>query len=312
MGADKLPSWLRDAADALGQTSNLTGVIPVLAASIVPSAAVETEAARSAKAEAEATVEEAAWLDNWPELAPRRRCWLSAAWADGYAISRRERFVAGLNKDPHCVAGSSSSLNYGELSNFCAFMGLLWNVLQVGSGIPRDGSATFADLGCGTGRVLLAAALLPCDRSPHPLCPFFANCFGVELLPGLAKAATAAGKGLQQQVLDAQCGVSCKMVGSCVGPYAAPVEVTCGDILESTVEWHCHDVVYAASTCFCPALFDGILERALQLRPGAVLITLQSPAGAPDHIMNHFFYENCGAFWMNESMHPEAHVLVRK
>merc|ERR1711971_1160749 len=52
----------------------------------------------------------------------------------------------------------------------------------------------------------------------------------------------------------------------------ANVNVVCDDILSQTSEWTCHDVAFAAATCFSPTLIAGIVKRARRMHPGSILI----------------------------------------
>ena len=72
---------------------------------------------------------------------------------------------------------SESTLTYGEIE-FSSFAEIFYNIKNNYGGIP---AGPFYDLGSGTGKGCLAAALL------HP---GFEECFGVELLKGLYDVST--------------------------------------------------------------------------------------------------------------------------
>jgi len=203
------------------------------------------------------------------------------------------------------------SLTYGEVESYIEFSKLLRDVVlrNPKSNLPRDGTATFADLGCGNGRALAAAALLPLfldenrygatNNSEDSTGPkssygqdckdpnadsravedreegtFFARCYGVEVLPALAEAATAAGAALERLGHEAPKTSVRRAAAS-----AAKIEAQCGSI-EATAElgWGPCDFVYAASTCFTDELIEGIvLLAAKHLKPGATLVTLRMP-----------------------------------
>jgi SAM-dependent methyltransferase len=156
--------------------------------------------------------------------------------------------------------------------------------------IPYDGTATFADIGCGSGRALVAAALLPFilsaddgnddgnddeDNAESAEASFFAQCYGVEILAPLAEAAVTAGEKLAAmgEVIDD----GMNYVDN-VARRGGKLLVECGKLEESIESWAGCDVVYAASTCFSKALLGAVIENAAQnMRPGALLISLRMP-----------------------------------
>ena len=156
--------------------------------------------------------------------------------------------------------------------------------------IPSNGSATFADIGCGSGRALAAAALLPLILSTddgdvddndgvhdddNAEASFFTQCFGVEILAPLADAAVAAGEKLVAlgEVIDDDTNNMDN-----VARRAGRMLVECGKLEDSVESWAGCDVVYAASTCFSKALLGAVIENAAQnMRAGALLISLRMP-----------------------------------
>lgn len=104
----------------------------------------------------------------------------------------------------------------------------------------------FWDLGCGTGKCLLAAALLY---------PELAAVKGVELLEGLYIAC-------------------CEAVGRLQADIKAAISVIRGDIL--TVDWSDADLVYISSLCFPETLLTEIAVRMENLKPGARILTLKA------------------------------------
>lgn len=82
------------------------------------------------------------------------------------------------------------TFTYGEVG-LLSFLRLLDKVaaLRAGLGCPSTGG-TFFDLGCGLGKAVVLAAL-------HPIS--FERCVGVELLPGLAAAASELGSRFRQE-----------------------------------------------------------------------------------------------------------------
>lgn len=156
--------------------------------------------------------------------------------------------------------------------------------------IPLDGTATFADIGCGSGRALAAAALLPLEMKvdgegeesnqgdgDHSLAEasFFKRCSGVEILVPLAEAAATAGEALQalgEVIYDGESHVEA------VAREAGRLVVKCGKLEDSVETWASCDVVYAASTCFSKALLGALIENAARcMRAGALLVSLRMP-----------------------------------
>lgn len=158
---------------------------------------------------------------------------------EGATVSKSERFLKKL---------LSPEFTYGEIE-LVHFLTLL----RVGSR-SKQGVDTFWDLGCGTGKALVAAAMSPLG---------FKRICGVELLDGLCVAAGEAVNGyctaVEKQGRD---------------PMRARFSVVKGDI--RVVDWLNADVIYAASMCFPDALMKEITERGKALRKGTRIITLKN------------------------------------
>jgi len=104
----------------------------------------------------------------------------------------------------------------------------------------------FWDLGCGTGKCLITAALLY---------PDLAAVKGVELLEGLYAACCGAVSALQ---VDSKVAMA----------------VIQGDIL--AVDWSEADLVYVSSLCFPETLLTEIAIRMEKLKPGARVLSLKA------------------------------------
>eukprot|EP00928_Gymnodinium_smaydae_P043723 TRINITY_DN29245_c0_g2_i1.p1 TRINITY_DN29245_c0_g2~~TRINITY_DN29245_c0_g2_i1.p1 ORF type:complete len:394 (-),score=105.80 TRINITY_DN29245_c0_g2_i1:32-1213(-) len=317
------PPWLQDAGSAVARSAALLGSGPrddssenagepslqarlaAASARAVAAAASEDAAAVRRRAEEEqerqALEEEQKELLARPALSSQLRCWRRVvARHDGFALSREERFRGGslVVEDPH----GASSLGYGEVGHFFPFLALLRETISLGNGVRRDGTATFVDLGCGTGNALVAAALLPLsDVVPDLETPdcgggsvggaspsFFAECLGIEYLASLEAAARSAGEELGRLALG--CGADgagskededAELMAA-AARNAASISSLRADVLDPAVDWSSHDVVYAASTLFSSDLIEGIERRALSLRPGTVLVTLAAAGGPGD------------------------------
>eukprot|EP00929_Paragymnodinium_shiwhaense_P091192 TRINITY_DN51221_c0_g1_i2.p1 TRINITY_DN51221_c0_g1~~TRINITY_DN51221_c0_g1_i2.p1 ORF type:complete len:397 (+),score=90.41 TRINITY_DN51221_c0_g1_i2:148-1338(+) len=154
---------------------------------------------------------------------------------DGDAVSTNDR------KDMY---NPSVGLTYGEV-HFEPTYKLLKQI-----GIKDDD--VLVDLGSGTGRVVLAAALA---------FPGLRRCVGVELLHGLHEAAVLA----QRRIL-ADCAA--------LEAQHAPVELVEADFL--TVDWMDATVVVAMSLCYPERVVDDLDRQALQLGAGAIYITMHA------------------------------------
>ncbi|EQC26068.1 hypothetical protein SDRG_16087 [Saprolegnia diclina VS20] len=128
----------------------------------------------------------------------------------------------------------SSSLVYGEV-DFFGFARLL-------EALAPQAGQVFYDLGHGTGRAVLAAALL------HPQL----TCVGIELVHALVKA-------------------------SWVALHAMPlpnVILEHGDILTHAAWWRDGDIVFVNCTCFTADLFRAVEDRACCMKPGSLFVSL--------------------------------------
>lgn len=159
-----------------------------------------------------------------------RRYYAAYAAVDGHELS-----FAAVQRMPR----PSMALTYGE-AHFLPTHRLLAQ-LGVGQG------DFLVDLGSGTGRLVLAAALS---------CPGLRRCWGIELLGGLHEAAERTRAQLQ---------------------LAERVELTRGDFLAE--DWSEATVVFAMSLCFPEDLLAGLERRALALREGARLVVMHGCFG---------------------------------
>eukprot|EP00616_Rhizochromulina_sp_CCMP1243_P018438 CAMPEP_0118965912 /NCGR_PEP_ID=MMETSP1173-20130426/3429_1 /TAXON_ID=1034831 /ORGANISM="Rhizochromulina marina cf, Strain CCMP1243" /LENGTH=592 /DNA_ID=CAMNT_0006914603 /DNA_START=86 /DNA_END=1864 /DNA_ORIENTATION=- len=159
---------------------------------------------------------------------------------------------------------SSQSLTYGEV-DFFSFATILEQAQ------PRPGQI-FVDLGHGTGRAVLSAALL----YGH----VFSACWGIEVLAPLAAASFSAHDRYSQAVRRREW-----LYGALSQRCA--VRVQHGDILEpqspeeTGFEWTDADLVFANSTCFTDELMRGIAARAERMASGSKIITLTKQLVGP-------------------------------
>lgn len=160
--------------------------------------------------------------------------------SDGKKISKAER---------NASRSEDHSLVYGEVA-----FGSLGEVFRGPHlrGLPPGG--VFYDLGSGTGRGVVAAALL------HG----FDRCVGVEVLGGLHEAAVRVGA---RWDID-------------VAPFLEEsrrgqrLEFVHASFLDEACDWSDASVVFANSTCFDLDLMTKIAARCERLREGAFVITL--------------------------------------
>ena len=143
------------------------------------------------------------------------------------------------------------ALTYGEVT-FEGFGELLRDLGPRARGI-------FYDLGSGTGKAVILAALLG----------QFSVLVGIEILPELCAAA--------QQVRGRYRGETDRMV--------APLESNPNiffiprDLLN--YDWSDGDVIFCQTTCFPPPLMRALEEQLNKLRPGAIILNLTNPLRAP-------------------------------
>ncbi|CAE7856412.1 ANK1 [Symbiodinium sp. KB8] len=140
--------------------------------------------------------------------------------------------------------GRNLELTYAEVE-FAPFRALLQRVAQ-----PQPGE-TFLDLGSGTGRAVLVAAL----GFPSLRC-----CRGYELLEPLHAAAERAAAS----------------AGSLASGQLAPVDLRMQSFLGPDAVWEEEDVdiVWVASLCLRPETLAEVRARATRLRPGARILTM--------------------------------------
>uniref|UniRef100_A0A7S4PFH9 Histone-lysine N-methyltransferase, H3 lysine-79 specific n=2 Tax=Guillardia theta TaxID=55529 RepID=A0A7S4PFH9_GUITH len=152
-------------------------------------------------------------------------------------------------------------LTYGEIE-VLPFLALMSSVRDLFPPNP-----IFCDLGCGSGRAVIAMALAENHFKFN-----FRRFIGIELLPTLCKAAHAV-----HQKMISSCG---KVVGD---RKCSPVEYYQSDFLEND-NWTCANVIYIASLCFDANLMSKLYQKATALQADSVVLTLERfPAEATKH-----------------------------
>jgi Histone methylation protein DOT1 len=167
----------------------------------------------------------------------------------GKAISKKEREQS---------VSDSTTLVYGEIS-FEAFA-IILSLIKSKFGLPKGG--IFTDLGSGTGKPVVAAALL------HS----FELCQGVEILEGLYTTSVQIEKmWVEDDSVLAQCG------------HKSQLQFVHGDATDFEVlDWSNSSVVLANSTCFDDALMRKIAACCYSLREGTIVITFTKPLRCDD------------------------------
>ncbi len=157
----------------------------------------------------------------------------------GTVISYNERAANRL---------SGSQYTYGEIE-FAYFLPAI--LIAAGKSTIPSQKRIFWDLGCGTGRALVAAAMS--GR--------FDTVCGVELLAGLAQTSQEAVDTFQKEGKD--CG-------------ADGVKFTVLHDDMGNVNWSDGDVIYLSSTCFPEELMRAICKKTKALKSGTRIISLKA------------------------------------
>lgn len=165
-----------------------------------------------------------------------------------YSISLQERKY--INADKTNPLYKANSLTYGEI-NDVQCLRHVFGYLEEHQLMSRESrESVFYDLGSGSGRVVIAAALL------FP----FARCCGIEILTSL--------HGIAEMIKDEYQRF-----------FASPViEVYHGSITDLALkDWTDGDIIYVNSVCFSNELFAETAQHASKMKIGSIMITLAQP-----------------------------------
>jgi hypothetical protein len=156
----------------------------------------------------------------------------------------------------------ADALVYGEIAlrDFAELLNAYGGTDALGGGGGVGGGRVFWDLGCGTGKGVLAAGL----------CSHFAFARGVELLPCTAAIASILVEDFVRDVLPGARPASAPLLG--VGTHA-------GDMFapECLGEWRCADFAFCNCVTWDEETMRQLSLAAEGLRPGAVFVTVLCP-----------------------------------
>eukprot|EP01032_Pedospumella_encystans_P011981 gene11981-13895_t len=184
-------------------------------------------------------------------------------------ISNETACKASLQDRNDMKVNKDFTLTYGELDTMEPIWKLLHKVnTEFADQVEIHSSARkqkFYDLGAGSGRPVVAAALslqqqiLSRQDGSTPY-----TCIGVELLPGLFELSLQAQK--EYQAIMTKDGADSTV---------CPLEFYLGSIFDLSVcDWTDGDIVFVNSTCFDVSMLLKVYNIAEKLRVGAVMITL--------------------------------------
>lgn len=174
-----------------------------------------------------------------------------AAPTDATSEVRFKAIFQYLPEDSKMWKSSSmdTNLTYGEITGLASINSMIQRIRECGSLMQVGGS--FYDLGSGTGKPVVAAALL------HS----FSLCCGIEVVNKLYTASLRAKLEYDKH-------------------HVSQTEIIFreGSFLDlDEVDWTTGDVVYANSTCFSTEMMKAISAIASHMRPGAFFISLTHP-----------------------------------
>eukprot|EP00747_Dinoflagellata_sp_TGD_P066606 gnl/TRDRNA2_/TRDRNA2_154883_c0_seq1.p1 gnl/TRDRNA2_/TRDRNA2_154883_c0~~gnl/TRDRNA2_/TRDRNA2_154883_c0_seq1.p1 ORF type:complete len:363 (+),score=46.16 gnl/TRDRNA2_/TRDRNA2_154883_c0_seq1:211-1299(+) len=157
---------------------------------------------------------------------------------DGVSLAASGQLAIGRQSD--------SELTYGEIQ-FFPFLDCLCQAVR-----PLPGEV-FVDLGSGTGRAVLAAALGY---------PSLGRCVGFEVVPSLHRAA--------EHAAAIVTGDKCTS--------AAPIELHQADFMDSAWE-EIADIVWVSSLCMSESTLLHLAKKVQALRPGSRVVTMTESFG---------------------------------
>ena len=146
-------------------------------------------------------------------------------------------------------SGQSRDWVYGEINDLECISNVVHMIQQRHKGLRGDGTETFFDLGSGSGRPCIAAALC------HP----FRACKGIEINPDLFE--------ISQHVVQKWNRLH--------DPSEVEIHFILGNFLDRNHhEWTQGDLIFVNSTCFTPQTMKRLAEIASAMKSGAFIVTL--------------------------------------
>lgn len=170
----------------------------------------------------------------------------------------------------------ASSMIYGELVDLSAMYHVFSVALESGEWSFDEDSdiqpLSFCDIGHGTGRVTIGAALFSLSQQHKHITEkksvrVFQPCMGVELMDSLYD--------ISKEVQSLYLGEVHRLEATAHSHLYPTVSFARGSLLDlSILDWTACNFVFANSTCFDEVLMEDIGERARQMRPGSIMITM--------------------------------------
>lgn len=167
----------------------------------------------------------------------------------GKNASKAEREALGLNKE--------SSLTYGEIE-FFSFGEIFYTIETRYGGLPSGG--IFYDLGSGTGKAILAGALL------HS----FSECWGIEILSSLHSIALNLIQEYSEEITQIV------LQNTDLWMTFPKIVSVLGDILE--FDWKNASLIFVNSTCFTEEMIEKISN--VDVAVGTLAISLTNSLSA--------------------------------
>ncbi|GMI10123.1 hypothetical protein TrLO_g2362 [Triparma laevis f. longispina] len=166
----------------------------------------------------------------------------------GKEVSQKERAERNLYDEEY---------NYGEFG-LQTFNKLIQRCKRIFGHMPEGQNGVFWDLGCGSGKLVVAAATL------HP----FTQCWGIDYLRNLTLVGdqmikTFEGSENYNNERDYYRDITCRVV--------------CSDLSESDAWVDNTTVILCHATCFSDEMMDRICEKARGMNVGTLFITVTKP-----------------------------------
>lgn len=187
----------------------------------------------------------------------------------GKAVSKKEREELAL-KDPNLIYGEITFETLGIVfEKIRKVYGRPFQGTSGQSGVMQNRGGIFYDLGSGTGKGVVGAAIL------HN----FDVCYGIECMEGLFSLS-----------LDALNAYNTRGKARLAGrEHDTHCQFIHGDFLKTrTKDWRDADVVFANSTCFDSNLMMDIAKLSLGMKKGSIFITLTKRLPSKDFVVLDF------------------------